>query len=205
MVKVYIVGHPRSGNHYLLHLLDLNFKGKFRQRFTHRGSIPVAKKDIPKYKFLYIYRNFDDVARSIYKLGGRHGVPEDLPFEDFTDKVAKEWYIKNLKNTVKRIRFNGVRNSEKQENNRTGPVCPLNTTIRKFHKQSIQNWKDYATQYDNILLVKYEDLMEDFTSTMDKISMFLFGKSQPTYKNVERKVGIMVNGDNSIHHKSETK
>ncbi|MCK5017092.1 MAG: sulfotransferase domain-containing protein [Candidatus Peribacteraceae bacterium] len=201
MVNAYLVGHPRSGNHYVVHLLELNFKGKYTKKFGHYGSMPINKKQIPNYKFIYLYRNFDAVSKSIFRLKGRHGVPEDLSFKDFIDKPAKDWFVKGGNNAVTRTKlFDNGRLQTKKEGGRTTPVGPLSMRLEDFHKASLKNWFEYSKKYDNIHLLKYEDLMNDFDNTMDNLSIFLFGKTFAPYKNVVKKVGISNPNDKKIHH-----
>ena len=86
---IYISGHPRSGNNYLVCLISLNFFDQQKKfdlineiwiQFNSTHGIPLRERlhrflfeqdKFKNTKIIHIKRNFGDVSRSVYNLRSR--------------------------------------------------------------------------------------------------------------------------------------
>lgn len=89
-MSLFVYSHPRTGSHYVTALVNVNFFNTDDYMNFYRGHLPFGmslspRKIVEKYsdsKFIYIKRNFDDVARSVFKLRNRFGLDVDF-FDKF--------------------------------------------------------------------------------------------------------------------------
>lgn len=83
------MSYPRSGSHYLARLIDVNFfdgSNYLRHYGNHDIGLIVDRK--PKtIKWIYIYRNVEDVIKSMFRIRGRFGLSNVDDFDKF--KIMK--------------------------------------------------------------------------------------------------------------------
>lgn len=184
--KLYITGHQRAGTHYAAAVVSLNFMGSpdYKKIYLNH-KLP----DIVKYKntaYLFVRRNFQDTARSVFNMRGRFG----LQVEDFNVFLKNKYY-----QMWKPVPYGGIR------------VVDLDGTVRK--KEMVSNYfkkikhtpKEWWTRYykswnraerkkNNVFMVDYDGLINDFDSEMGKLASLLgCPKPMSGFKNIERKIG----------------
>jgi hypothetical protein len=165
-----VVGHPRSGTHYLTHLLNVNF-------FHLKNYLPLYAGHSNHHKqwltdgntaVFYMFRNNKDTIQSIYNMKERFGLKANSMEEFLSTKLC------DLKDTKQKC--NAVRNvpGQYQEfHDSDGYLGSHNQTIEAYldsHKRKWTNWCMFA---DNGYIVRYENLINDFDNTMLNIAKFL--------------------------------
>lgn len=191
---VEVKGHQRAGNHYIAYLINENF-------FNYPNFNELTKKSGHEYGYqykfrddtlyVYIYRNFEDTAKSFFKIRGRFCIGTDN-FEDLlSDKKMKEYAsreknpdIKLDKHTQEIFRKAG------DTVNRRSPFAfqKGSLSLKEWHTRHINSW--LKIKRDNVLCIRYEDLINDFDNTMLIIAKKL-GSDKTKFVNIEKRVGLL--------------
>jgi len=189
-----IISHPRSGSHYMAALVAKNFfKTNDYLPFYggHGFNFKAVERRIaskPKCLFIYTWRSFENVAKSIFILRSRFGLDVNN-FETFlTTPYNKMW---NSKIKVENIVRETLLVSENMD-----IVDPLFRKIdmipEKFHKKYVELFQELHFKHKNIISVYYDKLIESeqyFNFIINFLSLNFLGELKTSYVNIEKKVG----------------
>ncbi len=204
--KHHVHSHPRSGTHYLMAVVNENFihaPGRFRDAWGHDRRIKRFLHGLPSQcdpswfnegQHFYIWREFDAVAKSILSMPKRFGITKNLSLEEFSEAKWGDIYEPKVRWSWR----NFYEVSDKEEGKIDGGDSTAFGSV--FHKLAIEmvtrdywalhleKWKEFAEGRENIHVVRYEDLLENFQDTMESIASFL-GSDRKTFEQVTKKVG----------------
>lgn len=179
------VGHRRSGTHYITALLSINFledenylKIYEKHKPFHRLN-PSNNKDTA---FFYIWRNFDDVSRSIYKMRDRFGL-NAKSYDDFLLKKYSDMWKPKKSCKVRVDSLNGTKIVTKIG----GGLKNINKTPYDFWYNEIETWSKNII-LPNVYLISFDDVKNDFQKSMIDIAKFL-GSDKTEFKTIDKKIG----------------
>lgn len=184
MIKksIIVCGHPRSGNHYLASVINKNYFNKKDYTFL-LGSHNVPRSLNRNIKYLYIMRNFDDVAKSVFKIKKRFGLSVD-DFDIFLTKKYSEMFDKFIDSSI----IFKKNHREKEVSGISDFFGKFDMTPEEFYKWHIGKWESIKSKNKNVLLIRYESLIGDFEQSMVRINKFL-GFPNKSFLNIKEKVG----------------
>lgn len=185
-VRVY--GHQRSGTHYLAALIDKNFydsAGYIRHYALDNPHALYNEVSIrPDVAYIYIWRRFEDVAKSIFRMRNRFGLNIDN-FDTFLctkysdmwnpSAVGKVDVIVNTINDVKRVHEPaGQKFGDKK------------FTPEEYWRLHVKSWGQSG--YENVFLINYDNLRYRFQESMHQLAGFI-GIDRESFIDVEETVG----------------
>lgn len=186
-----VYSHPRSGSHYLTALIAINFfntENYLPYYGGHGFNFDSTTRKIKRqqnYLFLYIWRDFKDVAKSIFNLRSRFGL-DVANFEEFLNTPYSEMWTSNI--SVKVIRKTLL------DNNEIKTADPLFRKLNLLPINVYQNhynfWRLLEIQYSNIMCIHYGSLLNNFQSTMKQIAK-KYQLDKETFLNIKQKIGWM--------------
>jgi hypothetical protein len=163
---MYVHSYPRSGTHYLTAVLETNFgAAAWWREDAHQlpGDLGTG------HRHFYIHRNFEDVARSFLA----------------RDRNSTEFEVFQTTPWVELFNLGYLRDSPRRKEWIVSEH--RNLTPYEFWELHVASWSNAAASRNDVYLVAYEDLMQDFHSTLLKMSQWL-GSDKVTFKNVVKKV-----------------
>lgn len=188
-VGLRVHSHPRSGTHWLQAVLNENFvhaenyydiywnrpEHGFPDRYEDWGS------DLKRF---YIFRRFDSVAYSFLKPARReqYGL-SDISLDKFAHTPWNE--LVSVDGTWKGI-WEGSEVSGAVLDNH-GFALETRTPY-EFWNDHVTAWLQWANEREDVLVVEYEALKNEFQKEMAKVGEFL-GKPHENYVEVTRQVG----------------
>jgi len=196
--KVEIKGHQRAGNHYLAYLINNNFfnydnyyslfnngNHKFGYEHTSFNSDTL---------YIYIYRNLEDTAKSFLKIRGRFCIGTSKLDDLLSDKPMRLYASKKEAVGIVLDRdaieaFKRAGDSVHRRSNFTFTFGDL--TFREWHSKHISSWTNIKR--DNLIFIRYEDLIQDFHNTMLYISRKL-GSDRTNFINMDKRLGVLHKG-----------
>lgn len=137
----------------------------------------------PNTLFLYAWRNFKDVAKSMFKMRDRFGLKVSDYSKFLQSRYCDMW---SLDVTVK-IKINYLTRIEYSDR-ASGYFRRVEYTPHEFWRLHLKFWVSLQQRYSNVLLVCYDDLLKDFDSTMKMIADKL-GVHRTGFTNVTERVG----------------
>jgi len=178
-------GHPRSGTHYITALISVNFLDDTDYFKIYRNhELPDLVED-PDFAYLHIWRDFKAVSRSIYVLKERFGLDVDSYGQFLKRRYSDMWrvgdpdkVVTNANNLYGQAKIKGVSDFFKDVNMRP----------REFWEHYNGVWERCAEGNPNVVSVKYDDMINNFQSTMAYLASRL-GSGLMEFKNIDRKVG----------------
>jgi hypothetical protein len=186
--RIGVYGHQRSGTHYLAALIDKNFydgAGYLRHYAQDDPHALYNELSIrPDFAYVYIWRRFEDVARSIFRMRKRFGLNVD-DFDTFLcTKYSDMWdpsavgdvdVIVNTINEVIRVdKPAGQKFAGKQ------------LTPEEYWRLHVGSWKQSGNE--NVFLINYDDLQYRFQEAMRQLADCI-GADRANFIDVEQKVG----------------
>jgi len=190
--KVQIIGHQRSGNHWLCGVVAKNFFNDLKNYLAYcwlcNHSIPLIDwKPTPNKKYLYISRNWDDVSKSVYKLRKRLSLSTSS-YKEFLSKRYCDMYSSSIEGGT----YYTDENNNKKFTTKTSEFFKnIKQTPFQFYNNHINIWTKLIERNPECMLhVKYEILYENFDSEMIKISKFL-KSNKVEFKNINFKIGCI--------------
>jgi len=185
--KVRIISHPRSGSHYLAQLIDTNFfDGSNYLRHYGGHSYGRCNNASNNTGQIYLWRNAEDTLKSLFNMRHRFGLDENN-FEIFKNKNISEMYNPNL---IVNVHVNNIHSDKTIHSvddfmNR----APTRTyTPIEFLKRHKQSWVSLTDSCPNLLIVNYDNLLNEFQTSMRQIAEFL-GSEVSSFNQVNEKVG----------------
>jgi len=193
---VKIFSHPRSGTNYLGALVQLNFfeESNFSQRFdsnAHRMSKNAERFIInnPNTGIIYIYRSFNDVINSVFNARKILGLNVESVGQLLNSKYSEVWSKSPVEDYTMKS-FKDLNAPTKYKKKVSGHFSKVNMYPEEYWKEHINSWLKLSLKYNNILMLGYEDLKNQFYTTMKSISTFL-GVDKENFEDVKEKVGII--------------
>ncbi|MBD3194341.1 MAG: hypothetical protein GF317_04750 [Candidatus Lokiarchaeota archaeon] len=189
--KVFVFSHPRSGTFYIRELLILNFFPNKSGRWnTHSWIGDELRKRIPltfeegrskDTAYIYIKRNFMDVAKSIYNIKELFLLEVDS-FDSFL-KIKYSDMFKQRRLPV----YNLYKYGNLLENPSTGNIFFENCNYKPFEfwNKHIKFWEE---QVDDVCIVDYDALINNFYDEMFKVALFL-DSNKKSFINIKKQVG----------------
>jgi hypothetical protein len=199
---VQIYGHKRSGNHYLSVLIDKNFTQTGNPLKLLSGHGFLNDIDIHA-KYIYIKRNFDDMARSLYRYRRRQGLRVDS-FEEFLNTPYNEMFDPDM---TCEVEYDLGSDEANQVDAYTGVVTyfrDINMIPKEFHDLHIAHFEEAERAFKNVLIVEYDALIHSFEDEMQRIATFL-GYDTTTFENVDRRVGWFNKGEQHVYHRHSSR
>ena len=160
--NVKVVGHPRSGSHYLAQLLNINFYHHHDYLTLYAGHSKghIAWLKQPSTAIIYIYRDNTDTIKSMFKLRDRFGlVAKDI--KEFRTKRLSQMHNANIES---KAIFKGKIVTVVDRY-----LSTIHLTIDEYLDEHKSYWSKKAS-----FVVKYDALLEPhFQPTMLAIADFL--------------------------------
>lgn len=180
--------HPRSGSNYLAEVLDLNFFHSGNYHNWYGGHILPDKTllEKPDTAYIYIYRDFEAVISSVYKLKERFGLNCNN-LEGLKASRYKDIFNPNLASEIQ-VRHH---NRQRSEHTLSYHFAHIDKTPGEYHRFHIEAWKAFS-DHPNLLFIDYDDLVNNFQGEMSRIANFL-GAEVPAqgFLNISEKVGYL--------------
>jgi hypothetical protein len=188
--RIQIHCHPRSGSHYLAALIDLNFFDgsnylrHYKKSKPHRfgGQVLREINNHPETAYVYIWRSFEPVSLSMYKMRKRFGLIED-DFDTFLDTKYSEMWRRAVPSRVKV----NVLHRERVIRGSSSLFSRARLVPYEYWKMHIASWKKLEGK-ENVILVLYDNLLEHFQGTMLALAQAL-GSDKDTFLDIKEKVG----------------
>ena len=158
-----VKGFPRSGNHYLASLISINFFGsdEYVGLFGNRVHVlpkgvmeEIKSKDII---IIYIYRDFKDVANSVFVMRNRFGLDVSSIDNMLSNNLCDMW-CGNLEVNMH------VTYKDKPVTVVASDFRNINSTLEEYWKKHVDSWKKMES--DSVVVVKYEDMLQDFSKVL---------------------------------------
>lgn len=201
----HIRSFPRSGNCYLKYLIVHNFWGQASVeagRVYHRPlhSIPNTKG----MAFFYLWRRFESVAKSLYRVREQFGFNTSVAYKDFLTKplcsLAKVDKPHNWK-------INRQTYVEDAKSGRVRSWLDVDKTLYESWEEHVRLGMIAARSAKNVMLVCHDQLLTEFDLMMLAIADFL-GSDKREFEDTTTRVGLSRPCDNAckapekkyVHH-----
>lgn len=184
--KAKVVGHPRSGSHYFTHLIAINFFDGRDHLQYYGGHVSTKEHHIKTNttsRYFYIYRNIEDTMKSMFNMRKRFGLDEDS-FEIFKERTMVDMFNPSL--TVKILVNTGDKITV--YTNVDSLFSRQNVTPSEYIAQHQKKWLEFVEKYENLMAVRYEDLIENFDDTMLKVAKYM-GSDKTEFENTTDRIG----------------
>ena len=178
-------GHPRSGTHYVTALISVNFLDDEDYLKIYRShELPEIVQD-PDTAYVHIWRDFEGVAKSIYVLRERFCLNAHS-YEEFLNSSYKEMWsmqdpsnvVINARNLWGRVKIKGTSDFFKD----------IDMRPREYWEHYNDLWNDSAKKNPNIIRIKYDDVLNDFSGTM-AVAALRLGSDAVEFKEIDKKIG----------------
>jgi len=187
---VHVYSHQRSGSHYVTALVDANFFNG-RDYIRHYKNHPIGPQvvnqivNLPQVLFLYVWRDFYKTAQSIFKQRKRFGLHVES-YDDFLASPYNQmWSNENEFDVVTDYNY---LNRAGQEVGVSYYFANINMTPKKFWEEHLAFWRGVAAEHENVHLMKFDDLLDDFNGELAKLAKAV-GSDKTEFVNIEERVG----------------
>jgi len=185
--NVKVLGHPRSGNHFVAALVNENFIGWHEYVFLVRDRCHNLWDTLDAdTKFIYVYRDVNDVLNSVYGLRGRFG----LDVHDFGKFVSTRYCDMFSEDVRARVCCNYI-TSKMTVTEKSREFKAVEYRPPQWHRIHLLHYRKLSEIYDNLLMISYESFMKNFQGAMTTISGFL-GSTRRKFNPIREKVGWYV-------------
>ena len=185
---IHVYSHQRSGSHYFAALISLNFYNEqdYRKRYKNHPIGSKVRGRIDKNSdilFAYIFRNFNDTAKSMFKMRDRFGLTVD-DYDVFLNTTYKDMWSSDVKFSIK-INYFG---EEKHVDKVSTYFKKINQTPREFWQAHKRFWTKMNKTRGNIIIVNYDDLINDFEKEIRRVGEKI-GITKKQIINIDEKIG----------------
>jgi hypothetical protein len=175
-----IIGHPRSGSHFLTALIAVNFFNTNNYIQFYGGHADKFRDSFKNKKIIYSWRNFEETSQSIFKIRKRFGICTDN-FTEFLNRPLKDLWSNNLEFEIKVDYI-----TEQKIVNKVDALWKnTNKTLYDYWFDHINYW----TKREDVLSIKYEDLMKSNETELKKVANFIGKEELVEIKRIDEKVG----------------
>lgn len=202
-----VVTHERSGTHLLINMINYKNNGNF----CAIGKLPDNKKhDLETYKdYVYKYILMNSVANKDVISKSHH---QSFFYEDFIDYLFENYNVIYLKRDIKDVLvsyYKFLNSDEEHKLIKDFPkfdewifMNPKNVGYKYFANYPdphvfyepidyIDRWLIHVNSWvkykDNLLMINYEDILNDYIETKNKIENFLGQKISDKIPNINDK------------------
>jgi len=184
--QILCTGYPRSGTHYITALISINFLDDADYLKIYRNhEFPDLVQDANT-AYIHIWRDFEGIAKSIYVLKERFGLDVGSYEEFLKGSYSDMWKMKdpdkvviNARNLWGRVKIKGISDFFKD----------VDMKPREFWEHYNGVWLECTKENPNVLSIKYDDVIDNFKSTMVSLAVRL-GSDLTEFKSIARKVGF---------------
>lgn len=179
-----VCGHRRSGTHYITALISVNFLNNEKYPKIYEKHKTPDKLKVDKNKnilFIYVWRNFDDVSKSIFNMKNRFGINEDN-FNKFLKKRYCDMFNGNqdVKVEVKTL------TNRKVVKEVGGGLKNIKKTPYEYWKFDLDRWK--RLKADNVILVCYDNIINNFEEEMKRIAKKI-NSNKTQFEDIRQRIG----------------
>lgn len=171
-MKILVTGHPRSGTNYLAAVVAKNFG--LEKYLSHKRPNQLSEAH-QKCRIFYIWRNFEDVAKSFMARSDNR-----VSLETYRSTTWNELYDifhKEPSDSYPKGKWPGwVERAERKT-----------MTPEQWWGRHVSEWLDFAEQNGKVYILRYEDLTSDFNGTVREMASWL-GVKRDSFVNVSEKV-----------------
>jgi hypothetical protein len=181
-----IHSHQRSGSHYVAAVVAKNFLGTddYLPYYKNHFINEYVYRDVwrrPNVGFIYVWRNWEDVVRSMWRFRSRLGL-RSASKSEFENRPARELWRPGRCDA----HYVGIRDTRAT----TGISfyfrdVPL--SLRR-HWQAHKNFWETLGAKENVKLVCYDDIVADFNGTMLDIAKWI-GSDKTEFENIKQRIG----------------
>lgn len=216
--KVWVRSFPRSGTHYMAALVSLNIHDQLpldQERYIPKDVHELPSiADVDK-NCIYIYRNADDVMKSLYNMRHQFGFKPELSLDEMTYGKMKDIVVDIHKERLPLNKFNfssvgtGKRKYSPSEKDgadfryvkrpwsyfyRRAKSLP-ELTLFEFREKHVHDWKRQVNKSDHMHSVSYDKIIEDedyLLYFLNKVKQEAGGNpiSIDNLQNVKKRVGF---------------
>lgn len=181
-----LTGHQRSGTHYVAAVISLNFLGSFDYKNIYLNhKLPEVVK-IKNIGYLYVFRNFNDVANSVFKMRGRFGLQAN-DFNSFLNTKYNKMWSNEPYNGINIYDVDGRHKTDFKVSNY---FKKIKHTPKEWWTRYYKSWEKAERKKPNVIKVSYDHLINDFEAEMTHICRTLACPKPLTgFKNIERRIG----------------
>lgn len=182
--NIIVTGHRRAGTHYVCALISRNFLGNddyvkiYRNHKLPKQLMPFDKNTV----YICVKRNFDDVAKSMFKMRKRFGLNENN-FKRFLKRTYRDMYkdFSRAKCRYKTLKGESIEIG-------TGARLRFNKTVKGYYNDYYALWDKFQKNFPNILIVNYEDFKNDYNLALKSLAEKL-GSDKESFIDIEEKIG----------------
>lgn len=159
-----IYGHPRSGTHFAAATIAYNFfNDKDYLKYYSKSPHKMGHKLNQKEKIIYVKRNFDDVAKSVYKIKDRFGLDVN-DFDTFLSTIYADMWVPKRDFVIK------VNNRTKVTYRKDVSTHFRNVqlTPKEYWERHLQSWKN-----SKVVIFHYDKVISNFDSELEVLSKSL--------------------------------
>jgi len=196
--QIKVCGHRRSGTHYITALISVNFLESYDYlKIYEKHKAPEKFNFENDTFFIYVWRDFDGVAKSIYNMRNRFGLNVD-DYDKFLITKYSDMYSGNLKSLTKVDKYNKKRYVKKVG----GGLKNIHMTPHQYWKFDKNRWLNL--RFNNVICLKYDDVIKNYKYELQKISNKI-GSNVQSFKNINKTVGWIPIGDNYNEKENQKK
>jgi len=159
-----VIGHPRSGSHFLAKVLNDNFfhKKDYLKLYAGHSKTHVSQLKYPGTVVFYIHRNNEDTIKSMFILRNRLGLVANT-IEEFKSKKLSDMHNKNI---ISEAICNGKLVTEVDTY-----LSTINLTIEEYLDEHKEFWRQKA-----MFIINYDALLKDYNKYMQEIATYIGSK-----------------------------
>ncbi len=190
--KVFVKGHQRCGNHYVMALIAKNFYpndyivGKYQFLFGEDHHMyPEDWVPNKRHAYIFIQRNWNDVSKSMFKMKGRFGLKANR-LDTYLKKNYKSMWSDKIYN--KGVIVIDAKGNEQVDSHINNFFSIIDMKPKEYFDNYNKQSRVFVNNYPNMRIFKYEDFIKRFKSTLAKVNNFL-GTTVTEFENIDFQIG----------------
>lgn len=190
-----LVEHPRSGAHWVLNTIFINFDTPFKDYWKdmfggHELDVNKTKKKRKGRDIVLLTRNIKDVLSSVWKMSERNGI-SDMDFSTFLR--TKYAHMQRHKRPTCQIFFDNKLTTQ----HANSWIAKQNMTPPELWLATNQYWQKHAK-----LIISYEQFQANQESVLSSIENMTSWKRKANIK-LEQRVGWIPKNTNQLDIKQQ--